>query len=137
MPNPLYPTGSYYEPSRSVVSEMSRQLDHWRSLLPNPLKWFDDQNEERPNATEHHSAHDPLFSPISQQPSSSSSAASSSSRGPVQNWDILIAALRSRYLYVRFMIYLPYVYKALSVPEEVKEEDVEYCVICLRVGPRT
>ena len=120
--------GTYYEPSRTLVHELSRQLEEWRSLLPNQLQWTDDMNEEKPNASGQYSADPPLFV---------TDTADRSSARPVRNADTLIAALRSRYLYVRFMIYLPYIYKVLSSPQLAKDEDIENCIICLRVSPMT
>ncbi|KAI9753822.1 MAG: hypothetical protein M1815_005976 [Lichina confinis] len=119
--------GTYYEPSRTLVHELSRQLEEWRSLLPNQLQWTDDMNEEKPNASGQYSADPPLFV---------TDTADRSSARPVRNADTLIAALRSRYLYVRFMIYLPYIYKVLSSPQLAKDEDIENCIICLRSGIR-
>lgn len=108
-----------------MVQEMSRQLDEWRLLLPDPLKWNDDQNEEMPNAGTIPSTDDPMFGP---------GRPTSAPRDSFKMSELLIACLRSRYQYVKYLIHLPYVYKALVAPEHVSEEDIHHCSLCLRVG---
>ena len=107
-----------------MVQGMARQLDEWRSLLPNPLKWNDDQNEEPPNSGTEPSTEDPMFG---------SNMRSSGTRENFRMSELLIACLRSRYQYVKYLIHLPYVYKALVAPQQVTDEDIENCSLCLRV----
>ncbi|KAI9882471.1 MAG: hypothetical protein M1823_005780 [Watsoniomyces obsoletus] len=121
-PRSLYGV-SHYEPSRYMVAEMARQLDGWRSLLPNGLSWHDDQNEEMPHPMGEPSPSEPLF--VGHRPPKSPPQ-------PFEISDILTAALRSRYQYVRVLIYLPYVYKALTAPQFVSDDDVQFCIMCLR-----
>jgi len=46
--------------------------------------------------------------------------------------DVIVAALRTRFYYTRYMIYRPFIFKALHYPEQMTQEDIECCVICLR-----
>jgi hypothetical protein len=85
-----------------VIKELSRQLDNWRSLLPRVLQWND------------HDRYEP-----------SSTAADS----PVE---LGSSHLKSRYYYARFMIFRPFVYKALHFPTQMSEEDRHYTALCLQ-----
>ncbi|KAK0653661.1 hypothetical protein DIS24_g5889 [Lasiodiplodia hormozganensis] len=77
-----------------IIAELSRQLDVWRSLLPPELRWDDAARTTYDN--------------IDEQMSSRSA--------PLPHIDILLAQLRCRYYYARFMIFRPYVWKALHAP---------------------
>jgi hypothetical protein len=48
-------------------------------------------------------------------------------------YDIQVALLRTRYYYAKYMVYRPFVYKALHFPEQMTEEDAEGVAECLRV----
>ncbi|KAF4311965.1 Transcription factor [Botryosphaeria dothidea] len=72
-----------------IISELSHQLNTWRTLLPQDLAWDDDTrldcNVERDAADV----------------------------PPLLHVDILLAQLRCRYYYARFMIHRPFVWKVL------------------------
>jgi len=85
-----------------VVKELSRQLDHWRTLLPPVLQWNDQDRYE--------------VTVLAQD-------------SPVE---LGSSHLRSRYYYARFMIYRPFVYKALHFPDYMCEEDIHYTAQCLQ-----
>ena len=44
---------------------------------------------------------------------------------------MLTAQLRTRYYYARYLLYRPYVYKALHHPKQMSAEDDDYCVVAL------
>jgi hypothetical protein len=48
------------------------------------------------------------------------------------NLDITTAQLRTQFHYARFMIYRPFVYKALHFPELMTEEDQIYCALAIQ-----
>jgi hypothetical protein len=48
-------------------------------------------------------------------------------------YDIQVALLRTRYYYAKYMVYRPFVYKALHFPERMMQEDAESVAECLRV----
>ncbi|KAI7521247.1 hypothetical protein KC317_g22158, partial [Hortaea werneckii] len=113
----------YGGPPVAVIREMVRQLDSWRALLPRPLQWSDndkfdfptaDPNSRRPN--------EPLFNfdpgtiPI----------------GHRYNLDVVTAQLRTRFYYARFMMYRPFVYKALHFPELMTADDANCCALAIK-----
>jgi len=113
----------YGGPPVAVIREMARQLDSWRALLPRPLQWNDnekfnfpsgDPTSRRPN--------EPLFSfeqgsiPI----------------GHRFNLDIVTAQLRTRFYYARFMMYRPFVYKAMHFPELMTSDDYTCCALAVK-----
>ncbi|KAK3676216.1 hypothetical protein LTR78_003966 [Recurvomyces mirabilis] len=113
----------YGGPPVAVIREMMRQLDSWRALLPRPLQWSDNDRFEFP-ATDPMTRrpNEPLFSP---------------DQGPIPighkyNLDVVTAQLRTRFYYARFMMYRPFVYKALHFPELMTEEDGNCCALALK-----
>ena len=71
-------------------------------------------------------------STISQR--SSTHFSQTGSRSPIdhgKNIDILTAQLRTRYYYARYLLYRPYVYKALHHPKQMSAEDDDYCAVAL------
>lgn len=107
----------------AVVRELARQLESWRSLLPRPLQWRDSDKLDFPNADPAtRRPNETLFSP---------------DQGPVPighrlNLDIMIAQLRTRFYYARFMMYRPFVYKALHFPELMTVEDRNCCALAIK-----
>lgn len=109
----------------AVVREMVRQLDSWRALLPRPLQWSDsdkfdfpasDPTNRRPN--------EPLFS-VDQGPIPI---------GHKYNLDVVTAQLRTRFYYARFMMYRPFVYKALHFPELMTPDDANCCALAIKAA---
>jgi hypothetical protein len=113
----------YGGPPVAVIREMVRQLDSWRALLPRPLQWSDGDKFEFP-ATDPMTRrpNEPLFS---------------SDQGPIPighkyNLDIVTAQLRTRFYYARFMMYRPFVYKALHFPELMTADDCNCCALAIK-----
>ncbi|KAI9712057.1 MAG: hypothetical protein M1820_001766 [Bogoriella megaspora] len=111
-------------PPLHIIAELARQLDNWRSLLPQPLQWTDDEKL--------------AFSGIEHGGFQSEGAyyhqSPDSGFGDTQyrlNLDINTAQLRTRFYYARFMIYRPFVFKALHSPTLVTTDDVDRIVICM------
>lgn len=106
-----------------VIRELARQLDSWRSLLPRSLQWLDSDTLGFPN-----------LDPTSRRPNKS---LFSPDQDPVPighkyNLDIVTAQLRTRFCYARFMVYRPFVYKALHFPELMTAEDANCCAIAIQ-----
>lgn len=106
-----------------VIRELARQLDSWRSLLPRSLQWLDSDTLGFPN-----------LDPTSRRPNES---LFSPDQDPVPighkyNLDIVTAQLRTRFCYARFMVYRPFVYKALHFPELMTAEDANCCAIAIQ-----
>jgi len=113
----------YGGPPVPVIREMARQLDSWRSLLPRPLQWLDSDMLDFPNADPTtRRPNEPLFSP---------------DQGPVPighkyNLDVVTAQLRTRFYYARFMMFRPFVYKALHFPELLTADDANCCALAIQ-----
>ncbi|KXT11284.1 hypothetical protein AC579_1673 [Pseudocercospora musae] len=113
----------YGGPPVAVTREMARQLESWRSLLPRPLQWQDSDKLDFPN-----------IDPSGRRPNESLFAPD---QGPVPighkfNLDLVTAQLRTRFYYARFMMYRPFVYKALHFPELMTSEDCNCCALAIQ-----
>ena len=115
----------YGGPPVAVIREMVRQLDSWRALLPRAIQWSDNDKFDFPaNDPNARRSTDPLFAP---------------DRGdqPVThkyNLDIATAQLRTRFYYARFMMYRPFVYKALHFPELMSNDDCNCCALAIKAA---
>jgi hypothetical protein len=101
----------------------SSQLESWRFLLPQPLQWRDNDMFEFPASDS-----------TSRRPQETFF---SQTQGQVlidhmYNLDIAIAQLRTRFYYARFVIYRPFVYKALHSPQHMTKEDVDCCALAIQ-----
>ena len=100
---------------------MGRQLDSWRSLLPEILSWRDDDVFNFPKVESSipdayaQSSHDETAGPV----------------GEEHNIDMLTAHLRTRFYYARYVLYRPFVYKALHYPELMSMLDAEHCAFAI------
>jgi hypothetical protein len=112
----------YHRPSYRESSLLADKLEAWRESLPGPLKWNDGMTSEMPNAIDNPLPYDPLF--VLNNPSNLSITHSFS-------LDILIAILRSMYLYARYIIFLPFVFKALHHPDQMSNDDFDGVGSCL------
>lgn len=107
----------------TLVLEMDRQLNSWRSLLPEALRWHDaDALGERHDAESDSESRSPTFSYSN----------SSGSAGHSRNTDMLTAQLRTRYYYARYILYRPYIYKALHHPLSMSRTDADYCGVAVK-----
>ncbi|EMC98891.1 hypothetical protein BAUCODRAFT_384024 [Baudoinia panamericana UAMH 10762] len=110
-------------PPVAVIHEMVRQLDSWRALLPRPLQWNDSDRLEFPHADPtNRRPNEPLFT---------------ADQGPIPighkyNLDVITAQLRTRFYYARFMMYRPFIYKALHFPELMTHEDNNCCALAIK-----
>ncbi|KAK5108758.1 hypothetical protein LTR62_007818 [Meristemomyces frigidus] len=113
----------YGGPPVAVIREMVRQLDSWRALLPRPLQWSDSDRFEFPASDPlSRRPNEPLFGP---------------DQGPIPighryNLDIVTAQLRTRFYYARFMMYRPFIYKALHFPEIMTPDDCNCCALAIK-----
>ncbi|OCL05195.1 hypothetical protein AOQ84DRAFT_299382 [Glonium stellatum] len=115
-------------PPTTVINELARQLESWRALLPPSLQWSDTDRFAYPSANSLYTRRPsvPLFTLAEEQ------VPSEQSTGAIL--DILTAQLRSRYYYARFMIYRPFVFKALHYPEHMSPEDRQLAGCCLQAA---
>lgn len=107
-----------------VIKELARQLESWRSLLPQPLQWSDSDKLDFPN-----------MSPMSRRPTPDTLFGLNQGSIPVEhqyNLDIITGQLRTRFYYARFMMYRPFVYKALHFPELMTMQDADCCALAIQ-----
>ncbi|RMY10018.1 hypothetical protein D0866_14540 [Hortaea werneckii] len=106
----------------SLIHEMGRQLDSWRSLLPELLQWRDDDAFKFP-----------IFRPSTSEAHVQSFSHNEAAGlvGDRHNSDMLTAHLRTRFYYARYVLYRPFVFKALHYPELMSAVDVEYCALAI------
>ncbi|KAK5162475.1 hypothetical protein LTR04_003649 [Oleoguttula sp. CCFEE 6159] len=112
----------YGGPPVHMIKELARQLESWRNLLPHALQWSDSEKYDFPSfGSNSRRPTEPLFAP---------------DQGAVPinhkyNLDTVTAQLRTRFYYARFMIYRPFVYKALHFAELMTADDVECTALCI------
>ncbi len=115
-------------------------------MLPQRLQWSEDDPAGFPSP-ELSSAQTPYGQPV--DPSLSPSQLHSHPDSPLFTtdlnrepahypyvYDIQVALLRTRYYYIKYMVYRPFIYKALHFPAEMSQIDAEGAAECLRVSDR-
>ncbi|KAI0882752.1 uncharacterized protein GGS22DRAFT_40096 [Annulohypoxylon maeteangense] len=137
--NAFGPTHLPVEPpissAAAMMKNMASQLDQWRGLLPVYLRWeeenpgafstpaeelYDDQSMYPPPVPDLHTNF--MFSADLDNPPVTYPYAV----------DIQTANLRTRYYYVKYLIYRPFIFKALHHPEQVTHDDAEGVAECLK-----
>jgi hypothetical protein len=108
-----------------VIQELSHQLDSWRYLLPHPLQWCDGHQPTLCAAlsTRHNHVECP-----------SSLRGGSKAGIHEHDLDALTTQLRARFYLARFLLYRPFVYKALHFSELVTVDDVGCCVLSIQAA---
>jgi hypothetical protein len=119
-----------------MVKEMARQADIWRESLPALIQWVDDSPSDSSPILQHTQL---TFAPPSPDYSSAHSSHSSSALYPAPFPGEIIhpvvrAQIRTRFYHVRYTIYRPYVYKVLHFPAQTSSDDIDKCVLCLKVN---
>lgn len=116
-------SSSYFGPPMALVHELERQLGCWRTMLPAFLQWDDDSFCHLPSISMPKDGRTlPVFG-VHEDTLTSEYA---------HNYDIVTAQLRTRFYYAQFMIYRPFVYKALHFPDSMTAEDCRYCVRAIK-----
>lgn len=128
-------------PSAQSLNQLAAQLTQWRGMLPRELQWKEDDPASFPSiqpvdAGPYNQAVDPSLSP-QQAHSGAPLFTTDLSVEPVHYpyvYDIQVALLRTRYYYAKYMVYRPFIYKALHFPELMTQEDAQGVAECLRVS---
>lgn len=129
----------FFGPTAHSLKQLCSQLDQWRALLPRSLSWPDDDPTAFPTivgppSSQASRAYSQTLDPsLSSQDSPLFSA--DLMREPTQHpyvYEIQVALLRTRYLYARYMVHRPFIYKALHHPESMTQTDAEGAAECLR-----
>jgi hypothetical protein len=107
-----------------IIEELARQLESWRALLPRPLQWSDNDRTEFPDVSLT-GRQDNRLAPLNIDQGSIPN-------NHRDNLDIITAQLRTQFHYARFVIYRPFVYKALHFPELMTEEDQICCALAIQ-----
>ena len=127
-------------PSASTLKHIASQLTQWRGMLPHPLQWAEDDPTSFPDPRHGNKANfdqqvDPSLSPQQSEAGMvmfTSDLDSEPVRYPYA-YDIQVALLRTRYYYAKYMVYRPFVYKALHYPGQLTREDAEGVAECFMV----
>jgi len=111
----------------ATVKQLAAQLDQWRGMLPEQLRWQDDQMTAFADPSSRHdfaSAYPSIFSAdLDTAPMSYPYAA-----------DIQVALLRTRYYYIKYLIYRPCIFKAMHHPGSMTSEDADGAAECLKAS---
>ncbi|CAL3964274.1 unnamed protein product [Diplocarpon coronariae] len=133
-------------PSASALNQVAAQLTQWRGLLPRDLQWAEDDPASFPSPQTRtrnsrsvgsfHQSVDPNLSAAAQHGQPNTQLFSSDlKREPIRYnfvYDVQVAILRTRYYYAKYMVYRPFVYKALHFPGLMTQEDAQGAAECLR-----
>ncbi|KAI9768884.1 MAG: hypothetical protein M1839_003861 [Geoglossum umbratile] len=139
-------TDDFHTPPASLIREFARELDSWRSCLPGPLQWTDrdlesqqqqQQQQQRRRQQERQQQQREISADLADDNTVPYSPLFTLDHSAIPvthaySLDILIAFLRSRYCYTQYMIYRPFLYKALHFPDSITWEELKGCEICLR-----
>jgi hypothetical protein len=108
-------------------------------MLPRDLQWSEDDPAGFPtpqttNFGEFGQPLDPNLPPLaSEKPPLFSSDLDSEPIHYPYVYDIQVSLLRTRFYYAKYMVYRPFVYKALHFPDQMTQEDAQGAAECLRV----
>lgn len=110
----------YRGPPFHLVEEMARQLDCWRNALPPVLQWNDSTQLQYANVrVQEQHPHSRFFD----------QALGAESREAPCEPDLILAHLRLRFYHARFLLYRPFIYKALHKPHFMTQSDKDQCKI--------
>jgi hypothetical protein len=110
------------------MKHLASQLDQWRGLLPQPLRW----EEEHPG-TSYAPGHG-LYPPVPQL-HTNLMFTTDLDTPPIHYpylLDIQTASLRTRYYYTKYLLYRPFLFKALHHPDQMTNDDVDGVVECFK-----
>ncbi|KIM92729.1 hypothetical protein OIDMADRAFT_173807 [Oidiodendron maius Zn] len=129
----------YGGPEIGTLKKLASQLGQWRGMLPPDLQWAEDDPTSFPTPKQADSVYfnQPLDPNLSSDSARSRMPLFSTDldKEPIQYpyvYDIQVALLRTRYYQVKYMVYRPFVYKALHFSEQMTQEDAEGVAECLR-----
>lgn len=108
-----------------LVRELAHELESWRKTLPSRFQWSDDRKFD---FTE--------IDPVSEL-SRSSFFNLAGNAGPEEmdhNVDVAVAHLRTCYYQTRFLVYRPFIYKALHQPKLMTLSDRTNCAFAVEAA---
>jgi hypothetical protein len=113
---------NYKNPPSHLIEELIRQLQSWRAALPSQLQWNDSDKFDFTPTTE----------PSLSSPDSFSNP--SSLPGPGYDMRMAVAQLRTRFYHAQFLIYRPFVYKALHFPDLTTADERTKCGCAIKTA---
>ncbi|KAH7417248.1 hypothetical protein BKA64DRAFT_294755 [Cadophora sp. MPI-SDFR-AT-0126] len=127
-------------PSANTLKLLAAQLTQWRALLPRDLQWPENDPAAfpAPRAVSPRTFNEPLDPSLSMPRPLQLGAQLFSTdlkNEPIHYrfvYDVQVAILRTRYYYAKYVVYRPFVYKALHFPEQMTQEDAQGVAECLR-----
>ncbi|KAL7628123.1 hypothetical protein AAE478_002321 [Parahypoxylon ruwenzoriense] len=131
------PVETSIPPATVMIKQMAAQLDQWRGLLPVYLCWEEEHPGAFPNPTEELYGDQSMYpSPIPDLHSNFMFKADLDDPPVSYPYavDIQAASLRTRYYYVKYLIYRPFIFKALHRPEQMTRDDADGVVECLKAS---
>jgi hypothetical protein len=107
-------------------------------MLPRDLQWAEDNPASfpTPQSVNIGGYNQPLDPDLSPRHTGVPLFSTDLDRDPVHypyGYDVQVALLRTRYYYAKYMVYRPFIYKALHFPEQMTQVDAEGVAECLRV----
>lgn len=128
-------TDVFNGPSPETLDELALRLQRWRSYLPSQLQWPEDDPTVWPQEVDQRLRYQQNLDPALAFSPKLFSLPSQQSLPSVLPYvyDIQVALLRTRYYYAKYMVYRPYIYKALHFPDQVTDKDAQAIAICLKV----
>jgi hypothetical protein len=130
---PVETSEDFSGPSISTLKQLASSLTAWRKMLPTELRWPEDDPTVFPpetftssvpnlNTAAFFEPHSNMFNTnLQMEPARFLYA-----------YDVQVALLRTRYYYAKYMVYRPFVYKALHFPDQMTHEDAEGAAWCLK-----
>lgn len=118
-----------------MMKQMAAQLDQWRGLLPVYLRWEEDNPGTFSSPPEELYDDQSMYPPPVPDLRSNFMFTADLDSSPVSYpyaVDIQAASLRTRYYYVKYLVYRPFIFKALHHPEQVTQDDAEGVAECLK-----
>lgn len=104
-----------------IIAELSRQLESWRLALPASIKWLEEET-----------LHPSSFATRNEDGSQSvDSKEQDISEFGARAQELMVATLRSRFYYARFMVHRPAIYKAMHSPQLMTNVDAGHCAIAM------
>ncbi|KAI0478711.1 hypothetical protein GGR56DRAFT_336009 [Xylariaceae sp. FL0804] len=117
----------------AVPKLLAAQLDQWRGLLPVYLRWHED-NAEGPSRLGPALFDQPMYPPV-MDPDTNITFTADLDANPVDYpyaSDIQTAGLRTKYYYAKYLVYRPFIFKALHHPEQMTNDDAGAAAECLK-----
>ena len=120
--------------AHNTLKELTNQLDSWLTMLPQYLRWPLNRPAARSSSGQDLFNHG-LYVQSPLEDLHPSMFTSDLDNPPVMYpyaGDVQVALLRTRYYYARYLIYRPFLYKAVHHSDLVTQEDAKAAAECLK-----